>query len=56
MIAQSFELKSVRFGHVHSLLFAPMNASVHGKALSLSCHATAVFEKLIPFIKGSFSR
>ena len=29
---------------------------MHGKALSLSCHAIVIFEQLIPFIKGSFSR
>ena len=33
-----------------------MNARAHGKALSLSYRAIVVFEQLIPFIKGSFSR
>ena len=29
---------------------------MHGKALSLSCYVIVIFEQLIPFIKGSFSR
>ena len=53
---QKIVLKSVHFGHVHSQLFAPLNARLHGKSLSLSYHATVMFEQLIPFIKGSFSR
>ena len=35
----SVNIKSVLFGHVHSLLFAPVNTRVHGKVLSLSYHA-----------------
>ena len=49
-------LKPVHFGHVHSWLFSPVNARVHEKAISLSYHAIAVFEQLIPSIRGSFSR
>ena len=52
----SASLKSVHFGHVHSQLFAPVNTSVHGKVLSLSYHAIVIFEQLILYFKGSFSR
>ena len=38
-------LKCVHFGHVHSYLFAPVNARVHGKVLSLSYHAMVIFEQ-----------
>ena len=47
-------VKLVHFGHVHFSLFAPVNARVKGKALSLYYHAIVVFEQLILFIKGSF--
>ena len=53
---QKSQVKSVHFGHVHSKLFAPVNTHVHGKTLSLSYHAIVIFEQLILFFKGSFSR
>ena len=36
-------LKSVHLGNVHFLLFAPVSARGHGKALSLSYHAIVIF-------------
>ena len=48
-------IKSIHFGHVHFLLFAPVNARAHEKTLFLSYYATVIFERLIHFIKGHFS-
>ena len=49
-------VKSVHFGHVHTQLFAPVNTDVREKILSLSYHVIVIFEQLILFFKGSFSR
>ena len=46
-------LKTVHFGHVHSLLFAPVNALLYVKALSLSFWVKIIFEQLMSFFKGS---
>ena len=55
-IFQNPLLKSVHFNHVHSQLFAPANTLVDGKVFPLSYHAMVIFEQLILFFKGSFSR
>ena len=44
-------IKSVHFGHVLSLLFAPVNARVQVKALYLSYQAIAILEQLHTFAK-----
>ena len=49
-------IKVCSFWSCRFQVFAGVNASAHGKALSLSYHVIVVFEQFIPFIKDSFSR
>ena len=55
-MTETFFVKSIHFGHVHSQLFAPVNTRVQWKVLALSYYAIVIFEQLIICSKGLFSR